>query len=626
MNYVAEKYESRPMFGTRALDAIIEEEKEVERNGKKEIKKWKFFQLGPFAWQSYREVEKRTKRVGAGIRARLDAKPGDRLIIFNSTSADWMIMAHGCFSQSLTIATAYDTLGEDGLLHALNETESIALFAHADLLPVVQRLGERAKFLRYVIYNGELKGKVPTIPNVEFIRMSELEAAGAEVLDSTPPVPPKPSDIACIMYTSGTTGNPKGVLLSHRNLISAVAGTGTMLEHHLAERDVILAYLPLAHVLEFIVEHLAMFFGLEIGYGSPRTLTDTSVRNCLGDLRELRPTIMTGVPAVWDTIRKAVLTKLQSAGPIVQNIFNAAFKLKWSLMQAGMPTAFLDPVFAKIRDQTGGRLRFALSGGAAISEASQQFLTVTVCPILQGYGMTESCGMCTILAPEMFQLKASGAPVPCIEIKLVDVPEAGYYTHAEVSRGEVWMRGPAVTTGYYKNPEVTAEAFTDDGWLMTGDIGQWNPDGTLTLIDRKKNLVKLSHGEYIALEKLESIYKAAHIVANICIYADSSRSRAIALVVPPEKEIERIGQELGLSGGFGDLCEKREVRDQALQEILKEAKTQGLRGAELIGDVFLCEEEWTAQNGLLTAAQKLKRTDIYREFNSAIEEMYARIG
>jgi long-chain acyl-CoA synthetase len=624
MNYIADKYENRKLFGTREVVAIIEEEKEIERNGVKEVKKWQYYQLSPYTWRTYREVEQRTKRIGAALRTRLGMKAGDCLLIFNSTSADWMTVAHGCFSQSIIISTAYETLGEDGLLHALNETESVALFTNVDLLPVVERLGNRTTHLRYVIYNGKTDKAIPTLPGIEFIPLSELEEAGAKA--NVEPVPPKPRDTACIMYTSGSTGNPKGVLLLHSNMVAAIAGGSAQLEFHVMDGDRIIAYLPLAHVLEFIVEHVAMFFGLEIGYGSPRTLTDLNVRNCVGDLRELRPTIMAGVPAVWDTIRKAVLSKLQEASPAVRKIFNTAFKLKWKLMRAGLPTKFIDPVFSKIRSQTGGRLRFALSGGAAISEPSQKFLSVTVCPVVQGYGMTESCGICTLLSPEMFRLKSVGAPVPCTEVKLVDVPEMGYSSKDPIPRGEVWMRGPGVTSGYYKNPKVTDETYTSDGWLMTGDIGQWNPDGTLSIIDRKKNLVKLSHGEYIALEKLESIYKCSHLVTNICVYADSTRDRAVALIVAPEKEVERVGREINVHGTFNEIFENLEVRKHALKEIIAAVKAQGLRGAELIGDLYFCEEEWTPLNGMLTAAQKLRRNEIYKKYRKQIDDMYARMG
>jgi long-subunit acyl-CoA synthetase (AMP-forming) len=165
-----------------------------------------------------------------------------------------------------------------------------------------------------------------------------------------------------------------------------------MLQPVIRPDDTLLAYLPLAHVLAFTVEHVCLFWGVSLGYGSPRTLTDASVRDCLGDIRELKPSLMVGVPAVWETIRKGVLAKVHAESPTTQKMFNAAFKTKLWLMNKGLPTKFLDVVFNKIKQQTGGRLRFALSGGAPISKETQEFLSVTLCPILQGYGMTETCG------------------------------------------------------------------------------------------------------------------------------------------------------------------------------------------------------------------------------------------
>ena len=166
-----------------------------------------------------------------------------------------------------------------------------------------------------------------------------------------------------------------------------------MLQPIIRNDDTFLAYLPLAHVLAFTVDHVIMFWGVSMGYGSPRTLTDASVRNCLGDIREFKPSLMIGVPAVWESIRKGVLAKVHAGSPTVQKVFNAAFKAKVWLMNKHLPTGLLDTtVFNKIKQQTGGRLRYALSGGAPISRETQEFLSATLCPILQGYGMTETCG------------------------------------------------------------------------------------------------------------------------------------------------------------------------------------------------------------------------------------------
>ena len=172
-----------------------------------------------------------------------------------------------------------------------------------------------------------------------------------------------------------------------------VGGVEKLLGSLINENDSLLAYLPLAHVLEFTVEHVCLWWGVSLGYGTIRTLTDTSVRNCLGDIRELKPSLMTGVPAVWESIRKSVLSKIHGSSPTLQKVFDIAFKSKSWLMDKGLPTKPFDTlVFNKIKEQTGGNLRFALSGGAPISKETQEFLCVTVCPIFQGYGMTETCG------------------------------------------------------------------------------------------------------------------------------------------------------------------------------------------------------------------------------------------
>jgi len=619
--YSTEEYPDRELFGTRSLDKIIEEEKQVMKDGVPTIKKWKFFKMSPYKWETYMQAKQRVLDIGAGFR-HLGLNPGDKLIIFAATSADWMVCAHACFSQGITIATAYDTLGASGLLHAANESEAVALFTNPELVSVASSIVKDAPHLKHVFVNGEVDVKDQAVP---FTSLEQVRQLGKEHPHA--PTPPDGKDVACIMYTSGSTGNPKGVLLSHANLVAAVGGVNNVLEYHTSDQDTILAYLPLAHVLEFVVEHCCIFWGVRLGYGSPRTLTDQSVRDCKGDLRELQPTVLVGVPAVWDSIRKAVLTNVNKQSPLVQRIFHSALAVKWKLLQLGLPTAWIDVVFKPVRDQTGGKLRFALSGGAPISAESQRFLSATVCPILQGYGMTESCGMCTLIAPEMFQLQRVGANVPCIELKLVDVPDAGYTSRDRPNpRGEVWMRGPAVSEGYYKQPTTTAESFTADGWLMTGDIGEMHPDGTLSIIDRKKNLVKLSNGEYIALERLESIYKSSHAVANMCVVADSLHARAIAFVQPVEKEIERIAKRLGVSGDYHSHCKDEKVCKAVLDELVADGKTAGLKGNELVAAVYLCDEEWTSQNGLLTAAQKLKRKEVLNKYRSEIEQVYRKLG
>ncbi|KAI9331187.1 hypothetical protein BDR26DRAFT_682209 [Obelidium mucronatum] len=297
-----------------------------------------------------------------------------------------------------------------------------------------------------------------------------------------------------------------------------------------------------------------LFMGTRIGYGSVKTLTDASVRNCKGDIRELRPTLFAGVPAVWEGIRKAVLGKVQNSSPVAQAIFNGAFYMKSVMLDYGLD-AFTYPldalVFNKIKDQVGGRVKFSLSGGAPMPKSTQKFMSVCNAPLVSGYGMTECTAVLALQeVSESAIVGMTGAPVTCLEVKLVDVENTSYKsTNLPKPQGEVWVRGPAVMKGYYKQEQLTRETITEDGWLMTGDIAEMNQDGTLSIIDRKKNLVKLSNGEYIALEKLEANYKVSKYVQNICVHADSEQAYAIAFIQPIEKEIRALAAERNIHPG-----------------------------------------------------------------------------
>jgi long-chain acyl-CoA synthetase len=223
--------------------------------------------------------------------------------------------------------------------------------------------------------------------------------------------------------------------------------------------------------------------------------------------------------------------------PFAQKLFFNAIDLRYYLLCnpqlpfSSLISFLIDKiVFKKIKENTGGRLKYAVSGGAPISEATQKFLSSCVCPVLQGYGMTETTAVSCLLLPDHFALNTVGAPSPCVDIKLVDVPEMKYLTTNAKPQGEIWIRGSTICQGYYKRPELSSELITPEGWLKTGDIGEWNDNGTLRIIDRVKNLVKLAHGEYIALEKMESIYKGSKYLLNMFVFADSYKEYATAVV------------------------------------------------------------------------------------------------
>ncbi|KAE8257679.1 hypothetical protein A4X13_0g2193 [Tilletia indica] len=626
-------YPNQPVMGWRDIVRTHEEEKEITKvvDGQevKDKKRWTLYELGNYQYMTYTQLDQKIKHTSSGL-AHLGLGPDTRFNIYASTAPNWQLLAHSCFRQAICFCTAYDTLGEEGLKHSINEPEVVGIFTNAELLGTLGSVISDTPTLKYVIYDGEaaqsdldkLTQNAGEREGFRAIHLDELiklgQANPAEIRK------PNPEDTACIMYTSGSTGAPKGVILSHSNLIAAVGGIKLLLVDYLRPDDTFIAYLPLAHILEFIVETAMLFMGLTMGYAKVKTLTQASVKNCDGDLKAFAPSLMVGVPAVWEMVRKGVLSKVNAAGGIKKSLFNGAYTLKRN--KVPLLSSVADAVvFKAMKEQTGGRLRLALSGGAAISKETQEFLNLTLVQLLQGYGMTESCGMCAILTPEFFTSYGPvGVPVPAIEVKLKDVPDAGYFSTNNPPQGEVLIRGPAVTKGYFKRDDITKETITEDGWLMTGDVGQWNKDGTLSLIDRKKNLVKLSGGEYIAIERLESTYKSCNLVANICVYASSDARQPMAIIFPREDNLRAelkdgsiVSASEAKDAELEDLCKNDKVRQLILKSVNAVGKKAGFKSLEQLQTILLSPEELP-----LTAAQKLQRKEIQEMYKDRIAKVY----
>lgn len=340
------------------------------------------------------------------------------------------------------------------------------------------------------------------------------------------------------------------------------------------------------------LENLVFFIGGTVGYGNPRTLSDTSVKNCAGDMRALRPTVMVGVPQVWETVKKGVMAKLESAGGISQSLFWGAFNYKAFMTRNKLPFAsiFDSIVFSKVRQLTGGRIRFTMNGASGISETTKHFLSLVVGPMLVGYGLTETCANGALGCPLEYTPSAIG-PIPAsIEIKLVSLPEIGYDADAKVPQGEIWMRGLPIMKEYFNNPEETAKALTEDGWFKTGDIGEFDDNGHLKVIDRVKNLVKLSGGEYIALEKLESIYRGAQTVANVMIHGDSEHNKPIAVIMPNQAVLVEKAKELGVDEHH--MHNDKKVKSLVLKDLQATARRAALSGMETVAGVVISDEEW----------------------------------
>jgi len=643
----SKRFGNAKAIGKRRLIRTITETKKVKKviDGKEQTvdKNWNYFELSSYEYITFSEYEQLVLNVGSALRA-LGLKAADRVHLFASTHPHWLATAHGAGSQSMPIVTAYDTLGEEGLKYSLQATHAKLIFLDPHLLTKLINPLKETKDIQNVVYNDDdapgckaepekVKADVEKLkaahPNLKVLSFSEFIALGKKT--PVEPVPPKAEDLCCIMYTSGSTGTPKGVLLTHRNVIAAVAGLEVIVGTFVGPNDALLAYLPLAHILEYVFESACLFWGSTMGYGNVKTISDTNVRNSKGDIAEFKPTILVGVPHVWETVRKGIINKVAASGAVKRNMFWAALASKSFMMDhshylpgASVGTSILDSVvFKAVAQATGGRLRVCMNGGGPIARDTQRFISMTIAPLIQGYGLTETAAMGALNDPLAWTPDALGEVPGSVEVKLVDFADAGYHSTNDPPQGEIWIRGASVSSGYLDLEKETKESFTDDGWFKTGDIGEFDHNGNLRIIDRKKNLVKTLNGEYIALEKLESIYRAYGIVFNLCVYAAPDKSRPIAIVVPVEAALKKLASQHGIEGsGLEDLCDNQKLNGIVLEELQSAGRKGGLANFELVEGVVLADEEWTPQNGLITSAQKLNRREILAKYKKDIGKAY----
>ncbi|ORE08701.1 hypothetical protein BCV72DRAFT_248647 [Rhizopus microsporus var. microsporus] len=582
----------------------------------KNPKKWTFFELEDYKWMTYQEADEHVQKIASALQNN-GFKRGDIVLLYSKTRAEWMLTALACLSLGIVITTAYDSMPPDAVSHIIKETGAKGIFTETSLCGTLNKAYkdlDKQEQPKLVIYAGEEFEAPEEIKKFKRQSSDDIKISTYKdiLAQASPSVHikehPKPDDLALIMYTSGSTGAPKGVELTHSNIIAAMGAAEYLVIDFLSKDEHrYIGFLPLAHVLEFLVEFIMICMGIPIGYGGMRTLMNDSVSGRdgqgkgKGDLEALKPTIMAGVPAVWEKIRKGVESKLDKQHWTVRKAFYAAIEAKWQLLklfgQSNVITDTYDAIlFRQIRDVTGGHLKYCLSGGAPVSFETQKFITSTLCFMLQGYGLTECCGLAAVTLPSLGMTTGIiGPPSPSIEFRFVDVPDTDY--KAEDKIGELWLRGPSLMRGYYKRPDITKEAMTPDGWFKTGDIAKLNPDGTFAISDRVKNLVKLSHGEYVALENLESKYRNCSSIKNICLVADSDKSYIIGIVEPADNNVDK---------------------DKLLKELQQTATSSGCNRVEVVRDILVTrDKDWT--DGFMTTSNPLKRVHKILEHSPLID-------
>ncbi len=557
------------------------------------------------------EFLSRAKDIAAGLHA-IGIRHGDRIALLSDSRVEWTLADAGCLFASAIDVPIYPTLTPPQVSYILNDSGSSALF-----------LANREKFLEL----KDILGECPEVKHVIFfdaegvtpedgLTLAQLEEKGRELERNDPGLIDRmaaettPEDLATIIYTSGTTGEPKGVMLTHANLVSNLIDSSGHLD--IGEKDAVLSVLPLSHVYERQAMYMYLHHGLAVYFAE-------SLQTIAPNLREVRPTLLVGVPRLFEKVYARIRERAAAAGKVTETLLAWAVRVGTDYarhLSDRKPIPFTlklqhwlasKIVFAKWKEAFGGRIQVLLSGGAALSEELACVYIGAGIPIVQGYGLTETSPVVTASGTDNFRLGTVGRAIPHVQIRIAE-------------DGEIEVRGPNVMRGYYNKPKETQEAFTEDGWFRTGDIGTIDPDGYLTITDRKKELFKTSGGKYIAPQPIEQAIKSSRFV-NQVVLVGSERKFPAALIVPVWEQLESYCRLKGIEvKSRSELCSHPRIIDLLQRQV--DGYTPNLARFERIKKVALLENEFTIEGGELTPTLKIKRRVIDDKYRDVIEKLY----
>lgn len=563
---------------------------------------------GSFTPISTAEFEKQVKHFALGLRD-LNYEAGDKLIILSENRPEWVMtdMANLCLG-GVTVPI-YTSLVPEQIKYIIDNSDAkVVVFSDDEMWEKIKAIqSELIKVEHYITCQAD--GPEGTLTFADVQKRGERLAKEQPDLFEELALKVKPDDVASIIYTSGTTGAPKGVMLMHSNFVSNVEAVTTIIEF--TEKDTVLSFLPLSHVLERMVTFAYLCKGCSIGYAE-------SIETVAENLLEIRPQIMVSVPRVFEKIYAKVMDNVLASSSLKRKIFFWAARIG---KEYGRKKMLDQPVsgslqfkknlahklvFSKIIEKTGGSVRFFVSGGAPLSKDIAEFFYAMGLIVLEGYGLTETSPVIAVNTLEDIKFGSVGKPIPGVEVKIAE-------------DGEILTKGPHVMKGYYKMEAETQETIKD-GWFYTGDVGFLDEEGFVTITDRKKDLIVTAGGKNVAPQPIENIIKTNLYVSNAVIIGDK-RKFISALVVPNFEKLVEYANANNISySDYADLVENDKILNFIEAEINR--ATPGLASYEKVKKVALLDREFEIEKGEITPTLKVKRNIVEQKYRSIIDSLY----
>ncbi|MGH8902598.1 MAG: AMP-dependent synthetase/ligase [Egibacteraceae bacterium] len=552
---------------------------------------------GGWAGLSWGELGERVRAAAAGLIA-IGVQPGDRVALMSSTRLEWTIADLAILSAGAVTVPIYETNSSAQCGWILADSGAKAVIAGTD---------EQAKRLDAARDKVTALGEIFVIDEGGLDVLAERadDAHRAQVAERA--AAPRQSDLATIVYTSGTTGNPKGCMITHGNLLWTARQFQGRMAQLLGSEACTLLFLPLAHIVARGLQFLCLESGVRAGYAR-------SLETIAHDIASFRPTFLAVVPRVLEKVFNIAQRKASSGAKA--KVFDLALRTsqQWSLQGRRDPAARLGHavadklVYAKVRHALGGRLRYCLSGSAPLAPHLAAFFDAAGMAVLEGYGLTETSAPATVNSPEQLRIGTVGLPLPGVEVQIAD-------------DGEILLRGRNIFTGYYHNEAATQEALSDDGWLHTGDIGELDDEGFLRITGRKKELIVTAGGKNVAPAVLEERLKEHRLVSQAMVVGDRRPFVACLVTLEPD-ELSAFAAERGLSGSAAQLAESDAVQAEVAKAV--EHANAAVSKAESIRRWRVLSRDFTLEHGEITPTLKIRRDSISEHFATEIESLYVR--